>query len=356
MIDTPKEFNLKLQQWHALNERDLPWKSNANAYKIWLSEIILQQTQVKQGTPYYLNFVKKYPDIQSFIKADLDDILALWKGLGYYSRARNMYEAAQQINETFDGLFPNNYQDILALKGIGKYTAAAIASFAYELPHAVVDGNVIRLITRYYGITGDYTRRATMSKIESLAQKLMDHAILPSSHNQAMMDFGALQCKPSNPLCQSCPFNNQCIAYLNNQVDKIPFKTPKIKKTTRYFHYLVLMNHKGIILKQRTNEDIWKGLFDLPMIESDSSKPPSEETFFSILPSLKIKKTCIERPIKRILDTRKHILTHQIIFANYYEVSSTCDISRNENFQYFKNLGTIGYPSLFSKFLKGQDL
>ena len=208
-----KSFSKKLLEWYNPTSRNLPWKQTNDAYKIWLSEIILQQTRVEQGTPYYLAFIKKYPTVKKLANAPLDDVLKLWEGLGYYSRARNLHVAAQQILEIHQGKFPETYAEIVALKGIGNYTAAAIASFAYNLPHAVVDGNVFRVLSRVFGIETPIDSTEGKKQFAQLAQQLLDKK-KPSIHNQAIMDFGALVCKPQNPLCEQCPFRS-CWSMVN---------------------------------------------------------------------------------------------------------------------------------------------
>ena len=303
-------FSKKLLQWYNPNERNLPWKQTNDAFKIWLSEIILQQTRVAQGTPYYLAFIKKYPTISKLAKAPLDEILKLWEGLGYYSRARNLHQASIQIMEKHNGHFPNTYPEILQLKGVGKYTAAAIASFAYGLPYAVVDGNVYRVLARVFGIEIPIDSTLGKKHFEEIAQQLLDkdNAAL---YNQAIMDFGALVCKPSNPLCNQCPSSSSCIALTQDKIQHLPVKTKKITKTTRHFHYFVIHNTAHILIQQRMQNDIWHGLFEFPMIETKDHTLPNDTK--SIFGSNKKLSTTSSFSFKQEL-------THQTIRAHFHEI------------------------------------
>ncbi len=317
-------FSNILLEWYNPTTRNLPWKNTKDAYKIWLSEIILQQTRVEQGTPYYLAFIKHYPTVKHLAKAPIDDVLKLWEGLGYYSRARNLHTAAQQIMENHNGKFPNTYKEILSLKGIGNYTAAAIASFAYQLPHAVVDGNVYRVLTRVFGINIPIDSANGKKHIEQLAHELLDEQ-QPDIYNQAIMDFGALVCKPQQPLCHSCPFVSNCKAFSKNKINSLPVKSKKIVKTNRYFHYFILMDAESIYIHQRQKNDIWKGLYEFPLVEEQSE---GNQT--------KTKIWLQEMGIKSVQPVffSKQILSHQNIHANFYELK-------------WKNL-----PNLENKFIK----
>ncbi len=303
-------FSNKLLEWYNPAKRNLPWKATHDAYKIWLSEIILQQTRVEQGTPYYLAFIKKYPTVQQLAAANLDDVLKLWEGLGYYSRARNLHAAAQQVVTNFNGKFPTTYEEILQLKGIGKYTAAAIASFAYDLPYAVVDGNVYRVLARIFNIETPIDTNDGKKKFELLAQQLIDPQ-KPSDYNQAIMDFGAIVCKPQNPLCTGCPFSSECKALELNKVSLLPRKSKKLVKSDRRFHYFVLYNRTSIFIKQRTEKDIWKGLFEFP-VEESSNWTESKSLIWKMITPHSTSNT----PIL----SYKQTLSHQNIYAYFHEI------------------------------------
>jgi len=309
-----KSFSKKLLEWYNPASRNLPWKQTNDAYKIWLSEIILQQTRVEQGTPYYLAFIKQYPTVKKLATAPLDDVLKLWEGLGYYSRARNLHFAAQQVMEVHKGKFPETHAEILQLKGIGNYTAAAIASFAYDLPHAVLDGNVFRVLSRVFGIETPIDSTKGKKQFEQLAQQLLDKKN-PSTYNQAIMDFGALVCKPQNPLCEQCPFSSECKALELNKISLLPVKAKKLIKSERHFHYFVLFDAKDIYIKQRTANDIWKGLFEFPVFESPQSTVNSQQ----IVSHPYIKKYGEPSTIDCRL-SYKQTLSHQYINGHFYEI------------------------------------
>lgn len=245
----------------------MPWKGEKNPYYIWLSEIILQQTRVEQGLPYFLNFKQKYPAVKQLAEAPEDEVMKLWQGLGYYSRARNLHETAKNIHHNFSGKFPASFNDLVKLKGVGDYTAAAIASFAFGEKKAVVDGNVIRVLARVFGIDMAADTTGGKKKFVALAQELIDDK-QPGPYNQAIMDFGAVVCTPQNPLCDACPFQKICVAYQQNRIDELPVKKKKTKVLPRYFNYLVIKNEQQIYIKKRTANDIWKNLYELPMLET----------------------------------------------------------------------------------------
>lgn len=265
------EFKKTLIDWYSKYKRDLPWRRTKNPYYIWLSEIILQQTQVKQGLPYYEAFVKQFPTVFDLANASEDAVLKLWQGLGYYSRARNLHTTAKQIAFERDGEFPNTFKDLLQLKGVGDYTASAIASIAFNEPAAVVDGNVYRVLSRYYGIDTPINSTKGIKEFKALATTLIDHKA-PATFNQAIMEFGATQCKPKNPYCLVCPFNESCIALQKNQISLLPVKLKKTKVKNKYFNFLVYIdNNKNTIIEQRTEKGIWQNLYQFPLIESQRS-------------------------------------------------------------------------------------
>ncbi|MCW8941497.1 MAG: A/G-specific adenine glycosylase, partial [Flavobacteriales bacterium] len=233
------EFSQKLISWYKNNKRDLPWRNTINPYKIWLSEIILQQTRVNQGLSYYYKFIEHYPSVKDLANASEQEVLKLWQGLGYYSRARNLHATARIITENYDGIFPVDYKKILSLKGVGEYTAAAITSFAYNQPYPVVDGNVFRVLARIYGVDTPIDTPEGKKTFNGLANKLIDKK-QAATYNQAIMEFGALVCTPKNPECENCIFNNICAALINQQIELLPLKSKKIKQTNRYFNYLII--------------------------------------------------------------------------------------------------------------------
>jgi A/G-specific adenine glycosylase len=267
----PRHFSSILLQWNRKkNNRQMPWKGEKDPYKIWLSEIILQQTRVEQGLDYYNKFIKAFPDVHKLAKAPAKKVFKLWEGLGYYSRCRNLIISAKYISKELKGNFPDSYEDIKALKGIGPYTASAISSFAFNLPHAVVDGNVYRVLARIFGIHTPVDSAAGKKKFVDLANKLLDKT-WPGLHNQAIMDFGAVICKPV-PLCDQCPFKKNCFAFLNNKINKLPVKKKKITTKKRWFYYLVMEFDKKTAIRERTGKDIWQQLFEFPMIEMDKER------------------------------------------------------------------------------------
>lgn len=263
-------FSKELMAWYDPQARPLPWKAIKDPYKIWLSEIILQQTRVVQGLPYYVKFIEAFPTIVHLAEAEDDKVMKLWEGLGYYSRARNMLAAARQVVSEHQGGFPSSYPEILQLKGIGPYTAAAIASFAYDLPYAVVDGNVYRVLARFFGIDTPIDSTAGKKQFAILAQQCLDKS-QPGRYNQAIMDFGASLCKPKSPNCQSCPLQRKCRAWQEELIDLLPVKAKKLKKRTRYFYFLDVEAQQQTILQKRRGKDIWHSLYQFPLIETEGS-------------------------------------------------------------------------------------
>lgn len=265
-------FTEKVLQWYQPTARPLPWKAIKNPYHIWLSEIILQQTRVEQGLPYYERFVESYPTVVDLANAPEDDVLKLWQGLGYYSRARNLHATAKIIATQYEGIFPSTHEEILKLKGVGVYTAAAIASFAYGLPYAVVDGNVYRVLSRFFGMATPIDSTAGKKQFSQLAQELL-YTLDPALYNQAIMDFGATHCTPQNPLCSTCPMATACVAHQEQQVNLLPVKSKKLKHKKRFFYYLVIHTSEGIYLRQRGAGDVWQHLYDFPLIETEALYP-----------------------------------------------------------------------------------
>lgn len=269
-------FSKTLIHWYSENKRMLPWRQTKDAYYIWLSEIILQQTQVKQGLPYYIAFTRKFPSVFKLANAQENEVLKLWQGLGYYSRARNLHTTAKYIANELKGKFPNNYKDLLKLKGVGDYTASAIASICFNKVAAVVDGNVYRVLSRYFGIDTPINSSKGTKEFKELAQKLIDKKN-PADFNQAIMEFGAVQCKPKNPDCNVCPLNKGCIAFNKNTITKLPVKIKSAKAKKKHFNFLVIIS-KGekTILEKRENKGIWQSLYQFPLIETDKEQDYNE--------------------------------------------------------------------------------
>ena len=306
-------FSEKLIAWYAENKRELPWRATTDPYTIWISEIILQQTRVVQGYEYFLRFIHRFPDVAALAEASEDEVLKYWQGLGYYSRARNLHEAAKSMN----GTFPMTYEGVRALKGVGDYTAAAICSSAYGMPYAVVDGNVYRVLSRYFGIDTPIDSTGGKKLFAALAQEMLDK-FRPAVYNQAIMDFGAIQCTPQSPDCMFCPLADSCSALRKGLVAKLPVKQHKTKTTNRYFNYIYVRMGACTYLHKRTGNDIWKNLFELPLIETDA---PVSEDEFGKLPQVCALFADGEAPALRLVyGNVKHVLSHRVIYANFYEV------------------------------------
>lgn len=264
-------FSKTLTHWYSNNKRNLPWRETKDPYYIWLSEIILQQTQVKQGLPYYEAFVKEFPSVFHLAKANEAKVLKLWQGLGYYSRARNLHATANYVVSELHGVFPNNYKDLLKLKGIGDYTASAIASICFNEVAAVVDGNVYRVLSRYFGIDAPINSSKGSKEFKALAQKLIDKNN-PAEFNQAIMEFGATQCKPKNPYCYICPFKESCIAFNKNIIHELPVKIKSAKAKKKYFNFLVFISkNEKTVLEKRKGKGIWQNLYQFPLLETDKN-------------------------------------------------------------------------------------
>lgn len=304
-----QEFSKILRDWYGKNGRNLPWRTTRDPYKIWLSEVILQQTRVDQGLPYYHRFAETFPSIVDLANAPEDQVLRLWQGLGYYSRARNLHAAAKQVRDLHNGAFPASYPEIRSLKGVGDYTAAAIASFAFDLPYPVVDGNVFRFLSRFTGDATPIDSTAGKKHFTALASELLDPAHA-AEHNQAIMEFGALHCKPANPLCESCPFQFACGALIDNQVANLPVKEKKQQVRDRWLHYFFVTNGHETLLRKRTGRDIWQGLYEFPMTET-------LEPGTLISPVQLLKDTGLNLPKATITGKVQltHLLSHQRLHA-----------------------------------------
>ena len=264
-------FYKNLISWYLQNQRNLPWRETKEPYFIWLSEVMLQQTRVDQGLPYYLKFVKSFPTVHDLANASEEKVLKLWQGLGYYSRARNLHHTARYISRELDGIFPNNYEELLKLKGVGDYTASAIASICFDESTAVVDGNVYRVLARVFGMDIPINSSKGIKAFKELAQELIDPQN-PGTYNQAVMEFGARYCKPQNPNCEDCIFSTRCEAYRTNRVKKLPVKLKKTKVEKRFFNYLVFLSEDNkTLLKKRTQKGIWQMLYEFPLIETSKN-------------------------------------------------------------------------------------
>lgn len=313
----------KLILWYQVNKRDLPWRDVSDTYLIWISEIILQQTRVKQGLDYYIRFIEKFPNIKILAEANEDEVLKYWQGLGYYTRARNLHKAAGQIMDIYNGAFPTEFDKILALTGIGDYTAAAIISFAFNQPFAVVDGNVNRVLSRLFAIETPIDSNLGKKEFMQLAQSLLSKSY-PALHNQAIMEFGALQCIPSSPDCLNCPLNSHCSAFELKIVSELPVKSQKTKVSNRFFNYLLINHEDKIFLQKRVAKDVWQNLYEFPLIESDH--------LFNLLELLEnevyknLLKDIHEVNIVKISNPMKHILSHRVIYAQCFTL-----IIKNKN-------------------------
>ncbi len=305
----------KLIAWYEENKRDLPWRYTKDPYKIWLSEIILQQTRVVQGMPYYEKFVANYPTIQDLANAPEQEVLRLWQGLGYYSRARNLHFTAKYISNELQNQFPKTYKELLKLKGVGNYTAAAIASFAYDESVAAVDGNVFRVLSRLFNVDLDIASSQGKKAFEELAQEIIPEKNA-GTHNQAMIEFGALHCTPQKPNCLFCPLQQDCEAFRLGKQSQLPVKIKKIKVRKRYFDYLVWEFKDQFLLKERQAGDIWQGLHDFQLIENSKENSDWE----TILNSFELDELAEKSVLINQSEVYKHILTHQNIFAKFYRV------------------------------------
>ena len=340
-----------LINWYKENHRDLPWRNNPSPYEVWISEVILQQTRVNQGMDYYLHFTKKWPTVNDLAQASEEEVLKMWQGLGYYSRARNLHHCAKQVVEQYKGEFPSDFEKLKQLKGIGNYTSAAIASIAYNLPHAVVDGNVYRVLSRLFDINTPININEGQKLFAQLADELLNRN-QPGLHNQALMEFGALQCTPKNPNCLLCPLQAQCLAFAHQTVMLRPVKLAKTKISTRYFNYLILRINDGLYLHKRSDNDIWKNLYDFPCIESQKPMTVEEviasETFLQLIennPFTIIKSSPIFT----------HKLTHRTILAHFIEIKLEKELLQIQTNDLFlareTELGSFPIPRLIDLYL-----
>lgn len=342
-------FSNLLAEWYENNKRQLPWRDTTDPYRIWLSEVILQQTRVVQGLPYYIRFIERFPHVGALAAASEQEVLRLWQGLGYYSRARNLHNCAKQIVSEHDSKFPSSFEGLRQLRGVGEYTAAAIASFSFRQPVAVVDGNVYRVLGRIFGIELDIHSPSGKKAFATLANELISHT-RPDVHNQAIMEFGALHCTPRNPKCDQCIFVNRCFAHTRGLQASLPVKS-KIKKTrTRYFYYVVVRKASSLLMVARSDKDIWQGLYDFPLIETPrplSENRLREEIHVRFGEQLSVGDANISPPYK-------HILTHQRIFSRFIVLDAKANFGLSEGSLKFysrKKIAALPKPALISRFL-----
>ncbi|MFM9944140.1 MAG: A/G-specific adenine glycosylase [Bacteroidia bacterium] len=347
-----EELSGNLIAWFELNKREMPWRLTKDPYSIWLSEIILQQTQVVQGTPYFKKFIVEFPTLKDLAASSEEKVLKLWQGLGYYSRARNMFETAKFIYFDLEGQFPDSYHKLLKLKGVGDYTAAAIASIAYNEPVAVVDGNVIRVIARIFKIKDAYDSGKGKRLITDLANLILNRKN-PATHNQAMMELGSLICRPQNPTCNVCPLKAFCLANHDNTVLNYPVKSKKLKSRHRYFNFIVpILSKDKTILTQRTSSDIWKNMFTFPLIETE--RELSYDEFIPLL--LDEYKGCSLLKVSKI----NHILSHQVLNATFFliAIKENRQFKKNNIFEVeIKSLKEFySLPRLITKYMESKDV
>lgn len=313
----------ELIDWYNQNKRDLPWRKNREPYKIWLSEIILQQTRVDQGMPYFIDFVETYPTVYHLAEASIDSVLRSWQGLGYYSRARNMHKCAKTIVEKHKGKFPSTCEELIKLPGIGPYTSAAIASLAFGKKEAVVDGNVIRVITRLYGIVDNIADQKTIKHVKTIVDWLIPKSD-PALFNQAIMEFGALHCTPKKPSCKTCGLLGLCEAQINEKQNKIPFNFRNTKKRLRYFNYLLIDIHGKYLMRKREERDIWNGLFEFYLVETNS-----EMSFDKFKLPDKMIRNSKKWVITEESETCRHLLSHQTILCRFYMIHMSKEFEYN---------------------------
>jgi len=314
------DFRSLLIDWYRIHQRDLPWRHTTDPYPIWLSEIILQQTRIEQGLSYYHRFVSTFPTVNALADAPLTEVLKCWQGLGYYSRARNLHETAKQIAHDRGGVFPSTYEELLTLKGVGAYTAAAIASFAYGHIHAVVDGNVYRVLARVFLIDTPIHGTAGKKQFAELADALIDPSC-PDTYNQAIMDFGATQCRPGQPDCTHCPLSEICLAFKNDCVDKLPVRRTEAPKRERFFNYFVCQKGAMVWLRERLTNDVWRHLWEFPLVETAENL-----TLESLLEQPEARALLGESPLVHVPVQLKHVLSHQIIHARFIPVDVSADV------------------------------
>ena len=341
------DFTNSLTQWYLQNKRDLPWRKTVNPYKIWLSEIMLQQTRVAQGTPYFLSFTTAFPTVFDLAAANEEQVLKLWQGLGYYSRARNLHKTAQFVANELSGVFPDNYNDLLKLKGVGEYTAAAIASFSYNEAVPVVDGNVFRVLSRYFDVETDIASASAKKEFAALAFELMPKHN-PGVFNQAIMEFGALQCVPKSPNCGICVFNTSCAALQKKKVDQLPVKSKKLKVRNRFFNYLVVLDdNENTIIQKRIAKGIWHNLYEFPLIETE--RVEDFDCIANLIQSDFFKGNEIVGISESNPETIIHKLSHQHLHIKFWKIKVNGTIKNAIN---SKTVKTFPFPIVIHNFIE----
>ena len=343
-------FTHYIYQWYDQNQRALPWRSTRDPYLIWVSETILQQTRISQGLPYYHRFVGRFPDIHSLAAAPEDELMKMWEGLGYYSRARNMHAAARMVVNEMGGIFPQEYENLRRLKGVGNYTAAAVASIAFGKPYPVIDGNITRLFSRYFGILEPADTPKGKNTLAGKTREAMNHSD-PGYHNQALMEFGALCCVPKNPSCHDCLLKDSCFAFLNGMTGLMKMKNKKIAHRIRRFYFYLLENKENIIIEKRENADIWRNLYQLPLLEADEDLADA-----AILSNYLTRELLAgEKPaVQKISNTLRHELTHQIIRAKFVRFKMPkLKASGNRIIINKKEIHKFAFPVLVRNYLAG---
>ena len=331
-------FSQNITIWYHQNKRSLPWRSTSNPYAVWISEVIMQQTQVAQGTNYYLRFMEKFPSARSLASANIDDVLKLWEGLGYYSRARNLHAGAQQIVANWQGKMPTNYNDLLSIKGIGPYTAAAISSICYNEMRAVVDGNVFRVLSRIFGIYTPINSTSGKKEFEQLADRLIADAAHYGDHNQAVMEFGATHCRPRNPACEHCIFTHECIAFKQNLVAELPVKTKAKPQRKRYLNFLIIMKGDRVAIEKRaTTSGIWRGLYQFPLVETETTAKTlnnAQDLEFDLT----------------------HLLSHQRLFIKLWKTTDESMLTGQHKWVPFKDMNKFAFPVPLKRFIDSKLL
>ncbi len=352
--DAFRFFTNQLLAWNEkYNHRTMPWKGEKDPYKIWLSEIILQQTRVEQGLAYYKRFVQAFPTVKQLAAAPPDQVFKLWEGLGYYSRCKNLLATANYIAVERGGNFPNTYEDILALKGVGPYTAAAIASFAFDIPKAVVDGNVFRVLSRFFGIATPIDSTDGKKQFTQLAGDLL-YTKAPGVYNQSLMDFGATVCKPQSPSCGSCPLQKKCIAYASQRVSSLPIKEKSLVKRTRWLYYLVASCKGNVYIRKRATGDIWENLYEFILIETDGAVEAAEIMKLAEERALVPARYCSAFSIS---ETYKQQLTHQTILGRFIQVTLKKPLTINgyESLE-ISGINSLPFPKFISSYLKDKTV
>ena len=349
-----KYFFTTLIHWNRIsNSRQMPWKGEKDPYRIWISEIILQQTRVQQGLNYYQRFIAAFPDVKSLAQAPEQEVFKLWEGLGYYSRCRNLIATARYINDQLQAIFPSNYEEILLLKGIGPYTAAAISSFAFNLPYAVLDGNVFRVLSRYFGIEHPIHTNSGKKYYAELAQNLLDKKN-PAEYNQAIMDFGAVICKPA-PLCPQCPLQKRCVAFLENKTTTLPINGKIIKQKLRFFNYFILEYKNKIYIKERVEKDIWQNLNEFYLMETSELLNEDPKKMHAII-SLLLERNGFE--IINISKVYLQKLTHQVISARFVYVRLKTPWENKLKYNLIKKSDAkqVPFPKIITSYLKEKNV